>query len=319
MPSAKNVAGAAGSARSAGKSVCRCSQDHSRNSSSSTDQGIFPLALCGKCECGWRRVGDQTRRRRSTGSRCGSMFDLRCERALKHMLCGFGRKKWVGFMWHLLSRVLQTCALIGDISVIVEDPACAESENSSKRCFTVDARNSNWLCVGMGHHIAGPPSLLQVSRVRLRILLVHVLAKPHIALQGRVCTLTGNRIVWLSSMASQYPPDFCRKFAQAVDARDPAWRWTAAVLAATTQQVGHSLHWVGIRCRVPRERVDAGLGREWQKRPRLLRTVECDGQSVKECEAQTPLEPGWSHGGARPLSTSTESCSNDREYRWKRQ
>ena len=62
-----------------------------------------------------------------------------------------------------------------------------------------------------------------------------------------MCTLTGNRSVWLSSLASQYPPEFCREFAQVVsasaprgaraNAQDPAQRWTA-VLARTTQQVG---------------------------------------------------------------------------------
>ena len=42
--------------------------------------------------------------------------------------------------------------------------------------------------------------------------------KPHIPLQvrGCVCTSTGNRSVWLSSLASKYPPEFCRKFAQSV-------------------------------------------------------------------------------------------------------
>ena len=69
-------------------------------------------------------------------------------------------------------------------------------------------------------------------------------------LQGPVCvcTSTGNRGVWLSSLASQYLSQFRRKFAQAIsastphgaqpNARDSAWRWIAAVLAATTQQVG---------------------------------------------------------------------------------
>ena len=77
--------------------------------------------------------------------------------------------------------------------------------------------------------------------------------KPYIPLQGgRVCTSAGNRSVWLSSLASQYPPKFCRKFAQAASvsaphdaqasARDPAQRWTAAVLAATLSPLdGNSL------------------------------------------------------------------------------
>ena len=99
------------------------------------------------------------------------------------------------------------------------------------------------------HRIAGLPSLLQVSRVT-HLAGACTCTKQHIPLQGRVCvfTSTGNRSVCFSSLASQYLPDFCRKFTQTVgaaaphgaqaNARDPAWRWTAAVLAATTQQVG---------------------------------------------------------------------------------
>ena len=103
---------------------------------------------------------------------------------------------------------------------------------------------------------------------------------PHIPQQGcvSVCTSTGNRSVWLSSSASQYPPELSRKIAQQVG--------TSPMSASMP---GHSLHLVGIRCRrlerpktLRTRRCRAGL--RVARRGHL--TVECPGQSVKEYEAR---------------------------------
>ena len=68
----------------------------------------------------------------------------------------------------------------------------------------------------MGHRIAGPPSLLSVSGLATHL-------AGACSLEGRVCvcTSTGNRSEWLSSLASQYAPEFRRKFAPAVGASAP--------------------------------------------------------------------------------------------------
>ena len=132
-----------------------------------------------------------------------------------------------------------------DISVTDENPTCAKcwtSEKSRKCWITVDAVDLNWMCVALEHRTASrPPSLLLMSRDLLHDLLAPVLARNR---------TSHFRVVFVCTY-TQYPPEFCRRFVQAAGAsaphgaqataRDPAWRWTAVVLAATTQQVGPHL------------------------------------------------------------------------------
>ena len=123
----------------------------------------------------------------------------------------------------------------------------------------------------MGHRIAGLPSLLPVvSDLATHPAGAGSCTEPHIPLQGRVCvcTSTDNRSVWLASLASQYPPGCCRKFARAVEASAPhgasersrpcvamdssrAWgdRPASRTSALFASMLAHPLHWVGIRCR----------------------------------------------------------------------
>ena len=184
--------------------------------------------------------------------------------------CGFNRKKvwWVHVPplqsrrhVHITSRALQACGLIGDISIAVESPACVKcwaSETSWEPWMSVDSDVLNWICAGLAHRIAGPPPLPLMSLVLLRVMLASCsCTKPHIPQQGRVCTSPGNRSVQLSNLASQYPLELSwstssRRVCALATVRDPAWRSTAAVLAATTKQDGqflsasmpeHSLQW----------------------------------------------------------------------------
>ena len=140
-------------------------------------------------------------------------------------------------------RVLQTCALIGEISVTVDSPAwasCWTTGKLSRRWINVDTR---WNTASQIYHRGG-----NVSGLDLHLAGTCCCTKPHIPLQRRVsvCVHRGRLQCWLSSLASQYPPELCRTFAQAINAsdprgaqanaQDPARCWTAAVLAATTQQ-----------------------------------------------------------------------------------
>ena len=146
------------------------------------------------------------------------MFDLRCERVLN-----------------------QVCrhVVIGDASVTVEN-ALLPKQNYSTRGTSVDARDSNWIRVGMGHRMPGIPPLLQMSQVLLRIWLARVAAQNRTSHSRVVFVCVHRRATVVCGLASQYPPKFCRHFAQAVSASaphgaqanapDPAW-------AATTQQV----------------------------------------------------------------------------------
>ena len=89
-------------------------------------------------------VGEQTRRGPSSGGDRRSMFDMRCERVLNQVLFWIRQEKvwWVHLAppqtrRHALitARVLQTCALIGDISVTVANEACA-------KCWTSENLNN---------------------------------------------------------------------------------------------------------------------------------------------------------------------------------
>ena len=94
------------------------------------------------------------------------VFDLRCKRVLNQVLFWILQKTvwWVDLApphfcryVHITLGVLQTCALIGDIFATVENPfaKCGTTETFNEALVTVGARDSNWICAGEEHRIAG--------------------------------------------------------------------------------------------------------------------------------------------------------------------
>ena len=114
-------------------------------------------------------------------------------------------------------------------------------------------------CVGMGHRTAGLPSLLHMFLVLLRILLGQVPAQNRtsqcrvvfVCVHRRATVVHGSQ-TWHRSTLPTSGESLHRRSAlqlhmSQVTARDSAWRWTATVLAATTQQVGQSYVRLGAR------------------------------------------------------------------------
>ena len=139
---------------------------------------------------------------------------------------------------------LQACALIDDISVTVENPACSKcwtSENLIKALYNCGCPRFELDMCRYGTPNGRPTIVASfVSNLAAHLVGACSCTKPQIPLQGVfVCSSTGNRCVWLSSLASQYPPEFCRKFAREVcapphgaqaletlcgDGQQPCWR-----------------------------------------------------------------------------------------------